>query len=304
MVTVDSVGLTYDALDRMVEQNKSGSYTQLVYGPNGNKLALMNGQTLFRGRVPLPGGVLAIYWSNPLTLVRYWHPNWQGSGPAITSANQTMLGDEAYAPYGEQYAENGGAADFTGQWAATEPDLYDFLYREYHPTQGRWLTPDPAGLAAVDPSNPQSWNRYAYVTNNPLALIDPLGLQPPGCPQGMPTNECYGGIPGFWAGGIAPGMIEGGAMNEFDWLEAGVLPGGSTGGCSDPAVADVDPECEWPPLQGGGVWGGGGSGNSIPGFPSGPWGNADQPADIVCTVVNGELSCTIRTTVYPPAGNL
>jgi RHS repeat-associated protein len=177
VVTVGSVGLTYDALDRMVEQNAGGSYTQLVYGPNGNKLALMNGQTLFRGRVPLPGGVLAIYWSNPLTLVRYWHPNWQGSAPAITSSNQTMLGDEAYAPYGEQYAENGGAADFTGQWAATEPDLYDFPYREYHPTQGRWLTPDPAGLAAVNPSNPQSWNRYAYVMNNPVTFNDPLGLQ-------------------------------------------------------------------------------------------------------------------------------
>jgi hypothetical protein len=28
----------------------------------------------------------------------------------------------------------------------------------------------------VDPTNPQSWNRYAYVLNNPLIAIDPLGL--------------------------------------------------------------------------------------------------------------------------------
>src|SRR5208283_22223 len=125
-------------------------------------------------------------------------------------------------------------------------------YRVYPDGEMRWPSPDPL---AGDITNPQSLNRYAYVLNNPASLADPTGLGPPGCPQGMPTNECYGGIPGFWAGGIAPGMIEGGAMNEFDWLEAGVLPGGSTGGCSDPAVADVDPECEWPPLQGGGVWG-------------------------------------------------
>ena len=151
--------------------------------------------------------------------------------------------------------------------------LYDGLYREYHPTWGRWLNPDLAGLGAVDPSNPQSWNRYAYVTNNPLALSDPSGLL--GCPQGMPTNECYGGVPGFWAGGIAPGTVEGG-MDEFDWLQAGVLPGGSTGGCSDPAVADVDPECEWPPLQGGGVWGGGG-GTSTPSGPTGPLGATGMP---------------------------
>jgi len=55
--------------------------------------------------------------------------------------------------------------------------LYDFLKREYHPVWGRWVSPDPAGLGAVNPANPQSWNRYAYVTNNPLALTDPTGLQ-------------------------------------------------------------------------------------------------------------------------------
>ncbi len=44
-VTIDGVGLTYDALGRMVEQNRSGAYTEIVYGPTGSKLALMNGQT-------------------------------------------------------------------------------------------------------------------------------------------------------------------------------------------------------------------------------------------------------------------
>jgi len=238
MVTVGSVGLTYDALDRMVEQNAGGSYTQLVYGPNGNKLALMNGQTLFRGRVPLPGGVLAIYWSNPLTLVRYWHSNWQGSGPAITSSSQTMLGDEAYAPYGEQYAENGGVADFTGQWAATEPDLYDFLYREYHPTQGRWLRPDPAGLAAVDPSNPQSWNRYAYVTNNPLALIDPTGLG--GCPPGVPSSMCVNGTYYPPGGAVHPSPTSG-----FGWNWGGLLNGLNTILAGQAGASSVNYAVEW-----------------------------------------------------------
>ena len=41
---------------------------------------------------------------------------------------------------------------------------------------GRWMTPDPAGLAAVDPGNPQSWNRYAYVLNNPMSYVDASGL--------------------------------------------------------------------------------------------------------------------------------
>ena len=54
--------------------------------------------------------------------------------------------------------------------------LYDFLYREYDPVQGRWIRTDPAGLGAADPRNPQTWNRYAYVMNNPLSFIDPTGL--------------------------------------------------------------------------------------------------------------------------------
>jgi hypothetical protein len=52
------------------------------------------------------------------------------------------------------------------------------MFREYHPTQGRWISPDPAGLAAVDLTNPQSLNRYAYVMNNPMVLFDPLGMCP------------------------------------------------------------------------------------------------------------------------------
>lgn len=53
--------------------------------------------------------------------------------------------------------------------------LYDFQARELPPTQGRWLSPDPAGVDAVDILNPQSLNRFSYVFNNPLQFIDPTG---------------------------------------------------------------------------------------------------------------------------------
>src|SRR5208282_2492135 len=88
----------------------------------------------------------------------------------------------AYGPFGEQYA-NSGTTDlsFTGMNQDTASNVYDFPAREYG-IQGRWPSPDPAGLAAVDPSNPQSWNRYAYVGNSPLNSTDPLGLTTnPGC---------------------------------------------------------------------------------------------------------------------------
>jgi len=55
-----TVNLTYDALGRMVEQQRGTAYQQVVYGPDGGKLALMNGQTLTKAFVPLPGRLVGL----------------------------------------------------------------------------------------------------------------------------------------------------------------------------------------------------------------------------------------------------
>src|SRR5579885_2483161 len=65
---------------------------------------------------------------------------------------------------------------FTGQDQDTTSGLYDFLLRKYDAGQSRWTSPDPAGLSATSAAFPQSWNRYAYVLNNPLVYRDPQGL--------------------------------------------------------------------------------------------------------------------------------
>jgi hypothetical protein len=43
------------------------------------------------------------------------------------------------------------------------------------PEIGRFISPDPAG---IHPENPQSWNRYVYVWNNPYKYVDPSGKNP------------------------------------------------------------------------------------------------------------------------------
>jgi RHS repeat-associated protein len=173
-VSIDTVSLTYDAMGRMVEQGSGSTYTQIVYSPTGGKLALMNGQTLLKARVPLPGGGTATYTNSGLAY--YSHADWLGNPRFFSTPTRTTYGDLAYAPFGETYASSGTPdVSFTGQNSDTVGGDYDFLFREYS-IQGRWVSPDPAGLAAVDPTNPQSLNRYAYVMNAPTELIDPLGL--------------------------------------------------------------------------------------------------------------------------------
>ena len=65
---------------------------------------------------------------------------------------------------------------FTGKERDSETGNDNFIARYYGSNLGRFLSPDPAGKAAAKVGNPQSWNRYAYVFNNPLRFVDPLGL--------------------------------------------------------------------------------------------------------------------------------
>ena len=176
--TLDGEPITFDAFGREVEfAPASGStHTQILYSPIG-KLGTMNGQTAVTIRVPLPGGSTAELLGATAGTRHILHSDWLGSARLSTNyTGQTVANDTAYAPYGEEYPVSSTDLNFTGQSQDTLPGLYDFQYREYSPVQGRWISPDPAGLSAVDPSNPQSWNRYAYVLNNPLSAIDLLGL--------------------------------------------------------------------------------------------------------------------------------
>jgi RHS repeat-associated protein len=140
----------------------------------------------------------------------------------------------AYAPFGEGYAGGISWVQFADAGDATVYDtenqsgsLVDFMFRRYNPTQGRWISPDPAGLAAVDPTNPQSWNRYAYVMNNPVSATDPLGLCGPGQNGGGYGDNCWN------PNRVGPG----GANCEVD--------GGAAGPCS---LAFGSSQRGWPTL--------------------------------------------------------
>jgi RHS repeat-associated protein len=94
-----------------------------------------------------------------------------------------------YLPFGEElFAGTGGrtsaqgysASDgirqkFTSKERDAETGLDYFGARYYGSTQGRFTSPDEF-LNSGRLESPQTWNRYAYVLNNPLAFTDPSGF--------------------------------------------------------------------------------------------------------------------------------
>jgi RHS repeat-associated protein len=203
---------TYDAFGHLVETN----FGELVYGPSGKWLAIASGSTLLRAFMPLAAGSRAVYGSSGL--LEYMTADWEGSDRLASTPSRTASTTE-YAPFGETYGSSGDDS-YTGQLQTTVTSLLDFPARRYSPSQGRWISPDPLGVGAVTVTNPQSWNRYAYVLNNPMASIDPLGLEEDACDDG--STVCYDGFSGGGGGG---GGDDGGGGG-----------GGDDGG-------DVPPDC-------------------------------------------------------------
>jgi RHS repeat-associated protein len=196
-IAVDSTTFVFDAFDRRVEYGSGSSWTQFLYAPSdpSTTLAGASQQTSASLRIRLPGGAQALLGTSGVT--DYRRPNWQGSEPIDSSTTQTVVNDSSFTPFGEHYQNNNGYNGFyagnVSIWSSFM-DGYTALNRLYHFDQGRWISPDPAGLSAVDPTNPQSWNRYAYVLNNPLSYTDPSGLfSPQDPPDPVPSSDQFGG---------------------------------------------------------------------------------------------------------------
>ena len=245
-ITVDGISVIYDAFGRVAEENNAGTVTQILYQPDGSKFATMHGHSsLVNYFVPMAGGMVEVFNASGVQYVR--HADWLGSSRLGTTPAQTAVYDRAYAPYGEPYGETATTdRSFTGQTQDTKSDglngttgLYDFLYRQNSPAQRRWLVPDPAGLSAVDITNPQTWNRYAYVGNNPLSNVDPLGL------QDSSTTTCDGDhcknvtnvdvtdtiiVTGWWDLAYEGWPGTGSAQSFFCMLMGGCSGGGSSTG--------------------------------------------------------------------------
>jgi RHS repeat-associated protein len=107
--------------------------------------------------------------------VYYLHADHLGSTSLTTDESGTVVARQLYYPYGSvRWSEGILPTDFgfTGQRAVPGSGLIFMHARYYHPYVGRFIQAD---TIVPEPGDPQSLNRFAYVTNNPLKFIDPSG---------------------------------------------------------------------------------------------------------------------------------
>jgi RHS repeat-associated protein len=144
------------------------------------------------------------------------HADWLGTVRVRTNTSGAVINSYTNLPFGDCLDQNGGStcdgqvggspAHFTDQDRDTETGLDHFMFRQYSAVQGRWMHPDPAGMAAVSIGNPQTWNRYAYVMNAPIMAVDPLGLEDNLVCMGN-ADECLGGSE--WGGNPTSYYVDG-----------------------------------------------------------------------------------------------
>ncbi len=119
-------------------------------------------------------------WYNTSTVTTGAGQRLSSTSLATNSSGAEETGSRTlYYPYGEErWSASGGTLPtdygFTGQ-RREGFGLMDYNARFYDPYLGRFISPN---TIVPDPANPQSFNRYSYVYNNPLKYTDSSGHCP------------------------------------------------------------------------------------------------------------------------------
>jgi len=171
-----TVSFSYDALGNLVGLEKNGTNTFFVRDyADPLKRPLM--------QVNSDGNPLKYFvWSNGRLLaqvetngaVRYAHFDELGNLLALTDSGGNVTDQFYYEAYGQLRART-GSTEIPFSWLGAYgvmcagEDLYLTLHRAYHAGLQRFVQADPLGLEG-------GLNLYAYGAGNPMAFIDPLGL--------------------------------------------------------------------------------------------------------------------------------
>ena len=222
----------YLGKDFEIESGSSSSLTQ----PEGSTLVR---KAFFLGDTRIAELELAST-SGAVPHLRFFHGDHLGSTNVITNeqGQQSLLME--YLPYGEVKLRVGTDPvhnTFTGQKEDLESGLMYYNARFYDPKIGRFIQADSI---VGDPSNPQSFNRYSYVDNNPIKFTDPTGHKKKkfwksfwkafvGAAVGALIAVLAAPLMPLWAAGMLGGAIGGATTGALNGGMRGALIGAGIG---------------------------------------------------------------------------
>jgi RHS repeat-associated protein len=204
----------YNGTGQRVRVAGPGGARKFHYDPAGRLLAEIgaNGQVLAQY---IYAGNLLVARVNAAGEVFYYHFNQNGSTLALTNRQGQVVAAYAYAPFGavvnRSGNDQGNPFTYTGAFGVMDEGdgLFYMRQRYYDALSGRFLQRDPIGIA-------DNLNLYAYVANNPLVWIDPLGQEKAN------WNLIVGGL-GNLAWGVA-GEVAGTGMALASLVDPTSLP--------------------------------------------------------------------------------
>ena len=167
LVGTSGTSFTYDPASRL----HSNSSVGVLYQYAGQQLVgIYDGAgSLLTRHVPGPG--LDQMVASITSGTRYQQiADERQSVIGLSDASGGIPSINRYDEYGVPAPGNANVFQYTGQ-IQLEPGLYHYRARAYAPQLGRFLQADPVGYAA-------GANVYAYVSGDPINLIDPFGLEP------------------------------------------------------------------------------------------------------------------------------
>ncbi len=186
----------YDWQNRRVwKKYANGTEELYVYGCDGKRLATFT-VTVVNGTLTLTVKDLNVHFGGRLIRSR-------GISTIQTRLNhvkawacqQTGASSTDYLPYGEELATTTQDREKFGAYVRDSGSGIDYAHNRYYSNSlGRFLTPGPYdGSARLD--EPDSWNRYSFVCNDPVNKADSSG-----CDDYWDSGDGDGG--GGDAGGI------------------------------------------------------------------------------------------------------
>jgi len=114
-----------------------------------------------------------------------------GSTSVVANYDGSLYSRQGYMPWGETrfvVGQTPTVYQFTGKLNQISLGLYFYNARWYDSALGRFAQPDTIVPAT---GNPDTFDRFAYVSNNPIKFIDPSGHQKRDEPPEDEDNDDY-----------------------------------------------------------------------------------------------------------------